>query len=266
MVTEQPDMKPGDVHVWYRLTEHLGDRAQIAARGVLSEDERSRCDRYRLAADRRDYAAAHTLLRTSLSRYRNIEPQAWKFVAGTYGKPEHANRTCPSRKSLTFNLSRTRGIVACAIAPGAEIGIDVETTNLTFDYSDIMSRYCTREEIAQIERCSKRDRASRFIELWTLKEAYIKAMGGCLTEGLSNFGFQLDGDEIRLVAPGDVDPRTWQFALFAPEPRYRIAVAIACGEVPVWRIDARSSEGQPSPCSTTAVRPPAADWPEYRAV
>jgi 4'-phosphopantetheinyl transferase len=229
-------LAPGQVHIWYQLTESIGEPALIAACALLSSEERWRCDRYRLACDRRDYAVAHALLRTSLSRYSDVEPQAWTFESGPRGKPEVSVRTRGSGVTLTFNLSHARGIVACAIASGAAVGIDVTRTDAAFDYSSIASRYLSRDELIQLDACSPRERSGRFIELWALKEAYTKATGRGLSEAVSDFGFLIEGDRIHFLPPPSVNPRAWKFGLFALEPHYRIGVAIACRDTPVWTI------------------------------
>jgi hypothetical protein len=44
---------------------------------------------------------------------------------------------------------------------------------------------------------------------------------------LSALAFTIDaGGAIRLDAPADVDATTWQFGVFAPAPRFRLAVAV----------------------------------------
>ena len=251
MATERRDIAPDQVHVWYRLTESLRQPALATARALLSSEERSRYDGFRLACDRRDYAAAHALLRTSLSCYSEIDPQAWAFEAGGHGKPELPVRD-GLRVRLTFSLSHARGIVACAIAPGANVGIDVERTDLTFDYSSIASRYLAPHEIVQLHRCRPQDRSARFVELWTLKEAYVKATGSGLSLALSRFGFQIEGDQIHFTPPGNAVAGAWQFALFAPEPHYRMGVAIACRDSRVWKITAQSSDDSSEAMATKA--------------
>lgn len=236
-------LAPNEVHVWYRLTESLDDSALAAARSVLSSEECLRHDRFQFARDRRDYAAAHALLRTSLSRYADVSAHAWTFEKDTHGKPKLSPDRCGTGLALTFNLSHARGIVACAIAPGPPVGIDVERTDPTVDWSPVVERYFTRAEIAQLDRCLPSDRAARFAALWTLKEAHIKATGSGLSESLPSPGFDLSGDRIRLLAPANVNAWVWQFTLFAPEPRYRIGVAIVRRRTTeVWKIIARSSD------------------------
>ena len=244
MAIRRPDslpVAPGDVDIWYRLTDSISQPALIAARALLSREERMRCDHYRLACDKRDYAIAHALLRTSLSRYGAAEPQAWIFRAGAYGKPQLAVRH-QSMTELSFNLSHACGIVACAIAPGPSVGIDVVRTDVAFDYSSVGATYLSPDELAQLDACVPEERIARFMELWALKEAYAKATGRGLTEAVSELTFLIDASGIRFLPPPNVNPQSWQFELLTLEPHYRIAVAVERPDTSVWRIRARSAD------------------------
>ncbi len=228
-------LAPDEVHIWYRLTESLGDSALAAARSVLSSEEWSRHDRLQFAHDRRDYAAAHALLRTSLSRYADVAAHAWTFDLDAHGKPKLSDR-CEAGLALTFSLSHARGIVACAIAPGPDIGVDVERTDPAVDWSPVIERYFTRAELVQLDRCRPSERAGRFAMLWTLKEAHVKATGLGLSESLANIGFDVNGDRIRFLPPANINAEAWQFASFAPAPPYWIGAAIARRSIEMWKV------------------------------
>lgn len=217
---EQPD----EVDVSYCLTADLDDRALSNAIDALSADERARRDRFVFARDRRDFAVAHALLRIRLSSHAPRPRGAWQFTTGAHGKPELDVHTAAQ---LSFNLSHTDGLVACAIAREGDIGIDVETIDRVADDSDVARRYFSASEAAAIERCAPDARRMRFIELWTLKEAYIKAVGEGLSRPLDSFAFEFEEDDtLRFHASGAARGESWRFALFAPSPRHRLAVAI----------------------------------------
>jgi 4'-phosphopantetheinyl transferase len=226
---------PHHVDIWYRLTAPLGEADLAQACAVLSADERKRQERLRLPEDRRDYAFGRALLRTSLSRYSGAEPRAWTFETEVNGTPE-LSAGSGAGISLVFGLSHTRGLVACAITSGTPVGVDVEHADPSFDYTAIASRYLTHHEIRQIDSCPPLDRATRFFEIWSLKEAYAKATRRGLFEGMRDTGFQIEGDRIHLVPPVTANPGAWQFMMFAPEPGYRIAAAVAGRRSPVWTL------------------------------
>jgi 4'-phosphopantetheinyl transferase len=218
-------LETGDVHVWYRATDALGEIDILDAVGVLSPEERRRYERFRFVRDQRDYAAAHALLRTSLSRYAGAGPTSWTFQVAPGGKPSLV--LDEGMPQLSFNLSHTHGLVACAITSGADVGVDVESVGR--DVSDgVAERFFSESENAALRQCATAAlRARRFIELWTLKEAYVKAIGKGLSHSLNSIVFDpTDRESIRFLPPSDVEGNRWRFALCAPTGAHCLAVAV----------------------------------------
>jgi 4'-phosphopantetheinyl transferase len=225
-----------ELAVWYRSTEHIDERSLAPLNEVLSDEERERRDRFVFPGDRRDFAAAHALLRNALSLYGTTAPGAWSFEKDRHGKPSIVSSQAGS-PPLVFNLSHTRGLVACVIARGTSVGVDVERCSRLVNAREIASRFFSGPELDILLRCEPKDYASRFIELWTLKEAYIKAVGVGLGVPLDSFGFQFeDNSRLRFKsAAGDGD--AWQFWLAAPSEDARVAIAAARGSRQrPWRI------------------------------
>jgi phosphopantetheinyl transferase len=75
------------IDVAFRLTESLDPDTLAADAALLSPDEQARADRLFFADDRREFVAAHALLRRTLSRVRACAPAAWRF-----GRARTANR------------------------------------------------------------------------------------------------------------------------------------------------------------------------------
>jgi len=214
-------LAPGHVHVFYQTTDAVDEAAALA---VLSDDERLRHSQFVLDRDRRDYAAAHALLRWSLSRYASVAPEAWQFRNGRHGKPSLAGDY--GGLPLAFNLSHTHGLVACAIAVHADVGIDVESVTRAVDEGVSRRFFAAAEQDAIGRAPAPRERAERFFELWTLKEAYIKAIGLGLVHPLSTIVFEVGVDRsVAFTAPAGVDPAPWRFVVFAPREDYTLAVA-----------------------------------------
>ena len=213
----------GQVHVWYALTESLSERVLTEARDLLSPDERARGDRFRFADDQRDFAVAHALLRRALTQHEGVPPSPWVFQTGPQGKPFLA----PAQSALEFNLAHTRGLVACALTKARMVGVDVESIERAVNCDEIAERYFSDREILALQECRGAERQTRFIELWTLKEAYLKAIGAGLSNPLGDFGFELRGTSgLQFSAPPGTASTDWRFALFAPSTRHRMAVAV----------------------------------------
>jgi len=216
---------PPTVHVFYRATGALGEREIREAVAQLSADERARYERFRFAPDRRDYAAAHALLRTALSRFVPVPPDAWRFREDPGGKPSLV--ADPRAPALSFSLSHTNGLVACAITSGGDVGVDVEGVDRRVD-AGLARRFFSESENRALAACpTDAARTARFLELWTLKEAYLKAIGVGLLHPLNTVIFTVDaGGRVRFSAPPGVDAARWRFRLFMPRPSYRLAVAL----------------------------------------
>lgn len=217
---------PSEVHVWHRLTNAIGAAELEAAMERLSADERERASRFMFDRDRVTFVAAHDLLRQVLSKYEDVAPEAWRFTARPNGKPLLSDaHDC----SLRFNLSHTRGLVACAVSRAIDVGIDVESIEgreRGTDPRELATRFFSATEAASLDECVDAALQERFIELWTLKESYVKAIGEGLSHPLDTFSFTLPGaDTIRFDAPDGGDERAWRFALYAPSASHRMAVA-----------------------------------------
>ena len=157
--------------VYARVDERDDDEARLLA--LLSPDERERHQRLRFARDRAVYRCAHTLLRLLLSEAVGGAPEAHRFEAGSHGKPG----LLPAVPGLDFNLSHTAGLVACALAWGAPVGVDVEHCVRRADLAGVGRRVFSAAEQAALAALADAAQSDRFFEYWTLKEAYMKARG-----------------------------------------------------------------------------------------
>jgi 4'-phosphopantetheinyl transferase len=191
----------------------------------LSAEERARHARFVFAEDRRDFAAAHLLLRRMLSTHGHPDDGQSTFERGPHGKPYLA-RGAGDRPAPAFNLAHTRGLVAAVVAPNVEVGIDVESLHRDADTIALARRYFSVEELRELEGCRGVDRETRFTELWTLKEAYLKGTGAGIANELRSCTFTLDGPTFLRFEPADRGhAHTWSFALFEVGD-HRLAVAL----------------------------------------
>jgi 4'-phosphopantetheinyl transferase len=217
-------MSPNVAYIWCQDTQTLDPVAVRRAEAGLSAEERARCDRFRLPRDRRDYAIAHELLRRSLDSVERHDGP------------------------LSSSLSHTRGFVACAIAPGLPIGVDAERIDPSMAIDELADRHLTPIERAALRRCPHHDRSRLFVELWTLREAFVKATGRGLAEELQNVAFEIDpAGSIGFTPPAAVAGSTWHFGLFAPSDSTRLAVAVCSGVTAAPHLIARHAvAGEPA--------------------
>jgi len=148
--------------VYYALTEGIDRRAltdEWAA--VLTTEEAARLSSLRLERDQRDYLAAHVLLRRALGAERGLGPRSLR----------------PGER-IGWSLSHTDGFVVCAVAaePGQAIGVDTESVTAAERLQTMTDTFLTADELTALPS-DPNDRAVRMVEIWTAKEAVLKARG-----------------------------------------------------------------------------------------
>lgn len=197
--------------------------AQACAQ-LLSEEEIVRWQTFHFERHRREYLTTRALVRTALSHYLPVAPEAWRFELNAHGKPR-VDLEC----GLQFNLSNTPELVVCLIAQGAEVGVDVEPCEHAEKIVEIGPQVFSPLELAQLEELRGEAKLDRALSLWTLKEAYIKARGLGLSLPLHKFSFLFGGKTgIRLEVDavwGDDPGRNWQFSLLERDG-HRIALMV----------------------------------------
>jgi 4'-phosphopantetheinyl transferase len=176
---------PGDV---------LPDEVVSQCADLLSEDERSRLQCFRSEKSAREYLVAHALVRSALSWFHPLAPEAWRFRTTSHGKPE-IEPDC----GLRFNLSHSAGLAVCLISSQAEVGVDVEHCERGFQILEVADDVFSPIELAQLGDLRTEDKLGRALLLWTLKEAYLKAIGVGLSLPLKKISIVFDDvDGIRL--------------------------------------------------------------------
>ena len=193
----------------------------------LSAEERAKADRFAFADDRDGFVAAHALLRATLSDYFARPPQDWTFVTGAWGKPRVEASDASAR--LCFNLSHTRGHVAVAVALDREVGVDVERVSPSRADEEVARQLFAPAEFADFQEEPEAGRAEAFFDYWTLKEAYIKAVGLGVAIPLKDFAFTRQPLRISFAPTLDDAPSRWLFRRFRPEPDIAMALAARRG-------------------------------------
>jgi 4'-phosphopantetheinyl transferase len=219
-------LESDEVHVWFAHVHRVLVRDEQNFYTLLCAEERERYGRFRFERDRQIFLVAHAFLRRVLSLYAPVEPDAWRFVANNNGRPEIAYPIL--NEPLYMNLSHTESLVATAIARLPEVGIDVENTNRPVSPMEIAPSVFTAEECQDLYTFSGEQRIQRFFELWTLKEAYVKARGMGLSLDLKQFRFVLGMSQLRAEFDPqlDEDPHTWHFGALQPTGEHKAAIAV----------------------------------------
>lgn len=207
------------IWTWFgRLPSQQEQCRADALRSFLSADEQCRMDRFRFAQDRWSYAASHAALRFLLGKLLDCAPREVRFVTGPNGKPfvdakQHGDVTAGA---IHFNMAHTRGMVGVALA-SSPVGIDVEPVRELPDMRDLTVNLMAPETLETFDAFScTRDKVAHFFRHWTLSEAYIKATGEGVGQGLSSFAFTSDGPaRLARSTPGWGPAERWEFGILS---------------------------------------------------
>jgi len=195
-----------------------------AAGDCLSLEEKSRAERFKNSAARHRYVIAHVALRRLLAAKTTLTPQDIPLRAGPHGKP-CLTGTLTDR--LHFNLSHSGNLVLIAISRDAEVGIDVERIRVLRDAAQIAERFFSRAETAVFKSLPEAEQNTAFFNLWTRKEALVKATGDGIAHGLARFEVASDAEARLLAVDGDAARAAqWTLRGFSPAPGYAAAVAV----------------------------------------
>jgi 4'-phosphopantetheinyl transferase len=190
--------------------------APLAA--ALTDAERAWAARLRDGAPRARFVAARAGLRRLLGARLGCAPSAVPIVADARGKPGLAEG---AGAPLSFSVSHSGALALVAIA-AQPVGVDVEAMRPLHDAVPLAARFFAPAERDAVARAPADARARRFLELWTAKEAVLKASGAGLA-GLPDVALDLGpGSGISGAMHG---PGRWQVRTLAPGPGFVAAVA-----------------------------------------
>lgn len=217
----------GEVHVW-RLCLGPGPAADAnALRGLLSEDERRRADRYRFDRHRDRFTVCRGTLRNLLGRYLEVQADSIRFEYGEHGKPSIADP--PEGRTICFNLAHSRNLALFAFSRHQAVGIDIEYRRPMPRAEALAKRFFSAEEHRVIQSLSPDHRQQAFYDCWTRKEAYVKATGAGFSFPLARFTVSLAPDEPARLIRVEGSPelaKGWTVVAVVPSADYVAALAV----------------------------------------
>ncbi|MEC0202476.1 4'-phosphopantetheinyl transferase superfamily protein [Paenibacillus lautus] len=209
--------QPSHIEVYaIQNSDQIRDETFRALFHTLSPDRQDYVSKFRRASDYQRSVLGDAMVHRILRDKLGLDPKNIEIIRNAYGKPflkDHDN--------LHFNVSHSGHWIVCAVSH-EPVGIDVEKIE-AIDM-DIAKRYFHKTEFNALLHCDPSVRLSRFFDLWTLKESYIKAVGKGLHLALDSFALALqDGEWDPIVGE---DGETYYFKQYAVEEGYKLSV---CG-------------------------------------
>ena len=232
----------GAIMIWQVSPETMQGVHSLPGSGVaalldvLSSGEQRRAAAFHAEEHRREYIAAHAALRHALGWAAGVAARSIE-IGGAHG----AKPALIHGSDLRFNLSHTRGAALIAAARGCEVGIDIEEHRAIDDLEAMARAVMSTAELAAWTRLDTKARMQAFYNLWTRKEAYLKAIGLGLFHELHSITVpvtaKLLAGPVRVQDAGAEGRAVWQLVDLPVWPGYSAAVCWEGDELP--RIERR---------------------------
>lgn len=186
----------------------------------LSDDELARAERFHSNLHRARFIVGRATLRRVLADRLGCSPSAVRFSYGTNDKPVLED----GRENIEFNIAHSGADAVIALAGGAAIGVDIELLRPIADVESLARLAFSDIERRELELAP--DPVLAFLNGWTRKEAYVKALGLGLTVPLTEITVSLSNRPALLSAGlPDQSVSNWRL-LNVPHPRAVVSLAL----------------------------------------
>jgi 4'-phosphopantetheinyl transferase len=217
---------PEIVHVWAANLDLSATALQSFAE-TLSRNESERASRFHFERDRNRYIAGRGLLRAALGKYLQMPPAQVPLVYGPNGKPLFQGSGNPT--VLHFNLAHSQNLALLAVTRAGQIGVDVEAVRPLSDAHELVNRFFSARESAAFESVPEAQKPVAFFNLWTRKEAWLKATGEGIGHLLNKVEVSfLPGEPAQLLSLPQDSTSCWTLTDLAPAHGFAAALAVPC--------------------------------------
>jgi 4'-phosphopantetheinyl transferase len=128
-------------------------------------------------------------LHAVLAAYMGVDADAITLDQNEHGKPA---LTSAHAAAIDFNWSHSSDRALIAIGRDVSLGIDVERLRERPRALEIAERYFSPDETHMLRAQPIENRSAAFLELWTAKEAVLKALGRGIAFGLHRLSIAIE--------------------------------------------------------------------------
>ena len=171
---EFPVFSENQVHVWMiNISDFYGQPKKFEH--FLNRTEKTRAAQFKYDDSRQNFIICRGALRFLLSRYLDENPAKIDIKPNPEGKPvlteEHHHH------DLEFNISHSEEVCLIALSQNLEVGVDVEALKPLTDLEDMANSFLSMRELGDFLSSSPEKKLTMFYDLWSAKEALLKAIG-----------------------------------------------------------------------------------------
>jgi 4'-phosphopantetheinyl transferase len=224
-----PPLAGNEIHVW-ATTLAVEPAILEKLTATLTPDEKERANRFKFEHLRNRYIAGRGALRENLARYVGEDAAALRFEYLENGKPVLTREFASA--GIHFNLAHTGDLALVAITRIGLVGVDVESVRTIKNADELVARFFSKREDELFQKVPAEQKPVAFFNLWTRKEALLKATGEGITRSLNLVEVSfLPGEPARLLAiSGDAKAaEAWQLKELSPAKEFAGAVAVQAG-------------------------------------
>lgn len=195
LLRRNPDPEPGQSEKSLGFSQLLSRSFGMTpdqGHQLLTLEETERLERFVFEKDQWCLLASRKLTRDMFIR---IHPSTrwsdWIWTPDEMGKPQliHPEYSAQWR----FNMAHTRNAVATLISQEQAVGVDLESWDRPVQHLELAKRFFSKEEHNALREFEEEpeELQRRFFAYWTLKEAFVKALGLGLRFPLDAFWMEL---------------------------------------------------------------------------
>ena len=170
--------KTASAEVWHAWVEASAGVISELSDRVLSPTEQAKRAKYRSDSAASCYVVTRSLVRCVLGERMGVPPRSVPISHTDLGKPVVAG-------GLHFNVSHSGDLVVLAISSERAVGIDVERSRTVERASALVARWLTISEQRDVAHriAAGTGESDAFLQVWSLKEARLKALGVGISDG-----------------------------------------------------------------------------------
>jgi len=189
MLNKAVELTEKKIHIFLLHLEEYDDEQLY---NFLSNDEKQRADRLKVELKKKQFIIARSVLRKIISNSINKPHDEIVFYYTEKDKPIIKDRV--NDKRVEFNVSHSEQYILIAITLDNSVGVDVEKINAKIDFESLSARFFSNKENKFLRNLEESKKLGAFYNIWTRKEAFIKATGKGMAYGLDNFSVCSDSE------------------------------------------------------------------------
>lgn len=233
------DRQVPQVHLWATRLDVEAEAIECLST-ILSRDELERAAGFHFEHLRMRFTTARAFLRKVLASWLEVRPDGIEFAYSANGKPALGGRL--ASRALWFNLAHSQDLALLAVTQAGPVGVDVEQIRCLPDFDELVARFFSPRESNAFQRLTGPEKTVAFFNLWTRKEAWLKATGQGIGHLLNRVEVSfLRNEPARFLSLPQIAPSqaSWAVHELRPAAGFAAALAIAAEDVRLhcWQWD-----------------------------